>query len=684
MVRAGLLALAVAVAAFALTTVPGVRGSPGFDTRYDGWLQLGGYAMAAAVAVARPVARRQHRTLWSLVAGALVLRACAFVVFVLFVRREQPSSYPSMADFAWLASAGVLLIALWQVSRIDAPRRSRTLVLDALLGGVTAAAVAVALLYGTLVRLTAPGTTEDVVVTNLAYPLLDVALLTLAVGLLAARQWRISPAVAALSTGMAGFAVVDAVFLYQSAAGTYRPGSVLAAVSLMATALMASAAWVPEDDRERQPPEGVIGLLVPIGLALVCVATLLYGANRPSPLIGMILAAGGVILAILRCYVTLTTERTEAHAAIAEKQLELLRFRSLVEATSDFVGIADLKGRLVYLNPGGRHLVGLDEGADVTRTRINDFLTAEGVAVWEAARQPQVLAQGSWKGESTLRDFRGGPPIPVAVSTVRIRHPSTHEPWLIATVQKDITDRVAAERAARDLADQRQLLLDHLVEAQETERSRIAADVHDDSVQALAAVELRLLLLRNAVSGPSDDLLPVVDALRETVAGATDRLRHLLFDLESPARRTDLPTALAEVAAYVFENDRVQWRIDAEPGVELPEGAKVIAYRIAKEAISNAQKHAAPSEVVVALRADAEGIELLVRDDGHGFEPTRVDNRPGHLGLTGMRDRAAIAGGTLEIQSRHGGGTRVRLWLPAPTPGGRTGMVSDARDAAGS
>ena len=489
-VRAGLAALGVAVAAFAVTTVPGVRGSVGFDTRYDGWLQLGGYLLAAAVAVVRPVAREQHRTLWSLVAGALVLRACAFLVFVLFVRREQPPSYPSMADLAWLASAGVLLTALWQVSRIHAPRRSRTLVLDALLGGITAAAVAVVLLYGTLVALTAPGTPDDVVVTNLAYPLLDVALLTLAGGLLAARQWRMSLAVAALSIGIMGFAVVDGVFLYQSAAGTYRPGSVLAAVSLMATALMAVAAWLPEDIRERRPPEGAVGLLVPVGLALLCVAALLYGANRPSPLVGTVLAAAGIVVAILRGYVTLTTERTEARATIAEKQLELLRYRSLVEATSDFVGIADLSGRLVYLNPGGRHLVGLDEEADVTRTRISDFLTADGVAVWEAVRRPQMLALGSWQGESTLRDFRGGPPIPVAISTFGIRHPSTAEPWLIATVQKDITDRVAAEREARDLADQRQVLLDHLVQAQETERSRIAADVHDDSVQALAAVEL--------------------------------------------------------------------------------------------------------------------------------------------------------------------------------------------------
>ena len=68
--------------------------------------------------------------------------------------------------------------------------------------------------------------------------------------------------------------------------------------------------------------------------------------------------------------------------------------------------------------------------------------------------------------------------------------------------------------------------------AQETERSRIAADIHDDSVQSLAAVELRLGLLRRRMVGSAPDLLPMVDQLSHTVRAASDGLRHLLFELE--------------------------------------------------------------------------------------------------------------------------------------------------------
>ena len=669
-VWAGLAVLAAGIVAFAATTVPGVRSSPGFDVRIDGWLQCGLYVLAAAVAAARPAIRHARRSSWSWIAASLLLRAAGFLVFVVFVRTDRPQAYPSWADAAWLASDGALLGGLWLLGRVHGSRRSPTLVLDALMGGLTAAAVAASVIFGALEGLTEPGATVDVVATNLAYPLIDVALLALAGGLLTGRQGGVSPALAALSIGIVGFAVVDSVFLYQVAAATFHPGSVLSTLSLAATALMALSAWLPEGTRERQPLVGVAGLLVPAVLALVCVVTLLYDAARPAPFLGTALAAAGLVVALVRGYFTLTGDRMEAREVIAEKQLELLRFRSLVQATTDFVAIADLRGRLVYMNPGGRRLVGLDPDADVTTTQIADYLTAEGLRVWREVRRPQVVAEEHWEGESTMRDLSGGPPIPVAVSTFEIRHPETGEPWLIATVQKDLTERVAAERAVRYLADQRQVLLAHLVAAQETERSRIAADVHDDSVQALAAVELRLLLLRKEIQARAEDLLPVVDDVRGTVANATDRLRHLLFDLESPAMRTNLRSALSEAAAFVFADSGVRWRVDSEPGVDLPTETRVVAYRIVQEAMVNVRKHAAAAQVVVAVREHDCGVEVEVTDDGKGFDPGRIDRRPGHLGLAAMRGRAAIAGGDLDVGPAPGGGTRVRLWLPKQASSG--------------
>jgi signal transduction histidine kinase len=104
--------------------------------------------------------------------------------------------------------------------------------------------------------------------------------------------------------------------------------------------------------------------------------------------------------------------------------------------------------------------------------------------------------------------------------------------------------------------------------------------------------------------------------------------------------------------------------------VDLPTEIRVVAYRIVQEAMVNVRKHAAASQVVVTVRERNGGVEIEVTDDGRGFDPDRVDKRPGHLGLAGMRERAALVGADLVVESASGGGTLVRLWVSKPTRAG--------------
>jgi signal transduction histidine kinase len=208
-----------------------------------------------------------------------------------------------------------------------------------------------------------------------------------------------------------------------------------------------------------------------------------------------------------------------------------------------------------------------------------------------------------------------------------------------------------------------------LVQAQEDERSRIAADVHDDSVQALAAVDLRLGLLRTRLARRDPelaaDLAPELDKVVSTVSGATTRLRNLLFDLESPARRTTLAVSLGEAADFVFGGTDVAWTVEGDTAIDLPEHHRVTAYRIAKEAMVNARKHADADAVTITITRTDEHVVVSVRDDGRGIDPALVRDRPGHLGIGAMRDRASIAGGVLEVSAHPEGGTEVRLTLRA-------------------
>ena len=361
---------------------------------------------------------------------------------------------------------------------------------------------------------------------------------------------------------------------------------------------------------------------------------------------------------------TVGRNRDTALTAVSVKNAELVRFQSLVETSGDFIAMAQPDGAVLYVNPAGRRLVGVED-RDVTRMNIADFLTEEGLAASIAVEQPAVVAEGSWSGQSTLRDHRGGPPIPVAIASFLMRDPETGEPSALATVQRDISDRVAAQTAVERLADERQHLLDRLVQAQEDERARIAADVHDDSVQALAAVELRLGLLRRQLADSPVTLLETAETLSETVSEAIGRLRTLLFDLESPAVGTDLATALGVAAENTFE-DRLAWSIVGATDLDVPEGQRVTAYRIAKEAMANVVKHADARAVVVTLAR--AGTRL--RGRGRGRRTAASTRRPWRhgRGTWAFRRwptarRSPEAGSSWNAGAE--GGTRVRLWLPS-------------------
>ena len=668
---------------FSLTTIPGVRAQPTFWVPVDGWLQGAGYALMSVLAIARPVLVREHRFIWSVVAAAVTARSLGFLLYFSVVRTLVPQPYPSVSDAFWMLGSLLFLVSMGERARRFRRKLSRLLALDALMAGITVSALAVIALRETVAALTAPGVPERALAVNVVYPVLDVVAVVIIAGLLAGGfRPRLSEAL--VIAGIGTYAVVDAVFLYEVANGLFHPGTFLSALSYLGTLLPCLGAWVRRTPfpraasvAERPVLAPRPGLAVPAVLGVVCLVCLVAlpytSASRPLP---VALLVGALLVMLVRGILTVQTDRGDAVVVIASRTEELMRFQALVETSNDFIAIAGLDGAVLYVNPAGRAMVGVPPDRDVTSTTIADYLTDEGIAVSLAVEQPAVQRQGFWEGESTLRNGRGGPPIPVAINSFLMRDLETGEPFAMATVQRDITERRDAEQALNGLAEQRQRLLARLVQAQEDERGRIAADVHDDSVQALAAVELRLGLLRRQLADIEPKLLLSIERAHQSVAEATARLRHLLFDLESPALRCDLATALSEAAEFVFEDVDVRWAFVGDRSVDLPEAARVTAYRVAKEALVNVRKHAGARHVEIDVRRVAGAVLVTVSDDGGGVDPESLQDRPGHLGLAGMRDRAAIADGRLEVGARPEGGTRVRLVLPDP---GSASVVGDTR-----
>jgi len=217
--------------------------------------------------------------------------------------------------------------------------------------------------------------------------------------------------------------------------------------------------------------------------------------------------------------------------------------------------------------------------------------------------------------------------------------------------------------------------LEALTEGQESERARLAHELHDGPVQALIALGQQVELAEQCVArGETARALELLGALREAdthvardlrrVIGA---LRPIYLDdlgflpaLEMLARSTTLGAAAQGSDLEVrFEHDVGGVRFD--PAVELA------VYRIAQEALHNAAQHAQAHEVVVQVRRAAGELVLTVSDDGVGFTPAgRFDSytRAGHFGLVGINERARQLGGALTIRSAPGAGTTLTVTFP--------------------
>jgi len=203
------------------------------------------------------------------------------------------------------------------------------------------------------------------------------------------------------------------------------------------------------------------------------------------------------------------------------------------------------------------------------------------------------------------------------------------------------------------------------VSAQEDERRRIAEDIHDDSIQAMTAVGIRLSTLAQQIT--DERAGESLARVQRSVEGAITRLRHLMFQLRPRVLDEEgLAPTLRIFLAQMAEDEGLEYRLEDHLVEEPPQEARAILYRITQEALANARNHARGAPVEVSLGARDDGFAVRVRDEGPGFDARVVTASPtGHMGLSSMRERAEMAGGWCRVESAPGRGTTVECWIPA-------------------
>jgi PAS domain S-box-containing protein len=236
---------------------------------------------------------------------------------------------------------------------------------------------------------------------------------------------------------------------------------------------------------------------------------------------------------------------------------------------------------------------------------------------------------------------------------------------------RDITERQLAREALQQSEEQLRYLSSQLLSAEEKERKRIARELHDGIGQSLTAIKFRVEnTLQQMDRGKAKQIAEPLETIIPLIQQSIEESRRIQMDLR-PSILDDLGI-LATLSWFCREFQTTYSGISIKKLIdinedEVPDSLKTVIYRISQEALNNVAKHSKADLVHLALRKSDGKIELVIQDNGDGFDLKEILIREGSgrgLGLTSMRERTEFSGGTFEIESTVGNGTVIRASWP--------------------
>jgi PAS domain S-box-containing protein len=340
------------------------------------------------------------------------------------------------------------------------------------------------------------------------------------------------------------------------------------------------------------------------------------------------------------------------------------RFRQVVEGAPNGMLMVAHDGRIVLANAQMERLSGYRK-EELLGQPVEMLLPERFRAQHPAHRDgflasPEVRPMGAGRDLFVRRKDGSEFPVEIGLSPVR-----TDAGLFVLASVVDVTERRQAVEGLRESQRELRVLTGRLLQAQETERRRIARELHDDLNQSLALLSLELDVLGQKPLESAAQLRERTRELSARVKQLSSSVHDLSHQLHpSKLEQLGLLAGVRGLCRELAESHGLSIEFDHQEVPEaIPEDAALCLYRIVQEALQNVIKHSGAQRAGVELSGSANAICLRVVDDGAGFDPSSVRGKGG-LGLVGMRERLHLVGGAMAIDSRPWGGTRIEVRVP--------------------
>ncbi|WP_341904096.1 PAS domain-containing sensor histidine kinase [Polaromonas sp. YR568] len=340
------------------------------------------------------------------------------------------------------------------------------------------------------------------------------------------------------------------------------------------------------------------------------------------------------------------------------------RLAGLLDSAMDAIITVDSDQNVILYNKAAERIFGWP-----TRDMLGQPLTRlipqrhQGAHGGQVKRFGQTGTTSRRMGDGTVLNGRrsNGEEFPLEASISQL---DTAHGKLYTVILRDVTERVRASEELSAFASAAHAI-------RESEKTRIARELHDELAQSLTAIKMDATWIREAMPPDSDAVRAKLDdmlGLLDTTVAATRRiasdLRPLLLD------DLGLGPAIQWLTHNFSQRHGVPCKLSLDEEVELGEPYATAVFRIVQESLVNVAKHSGASQVEVRIARTATAVVLEVNDNGAGFSPD-APRKAGSLGLMGLRERARLLQGTVDIDTAPGRGTQIRVSIPVPETGDR-------------